>query len=98
MDEKEVMLGVPEDILDEIELTNAHAVIDIPENSIEVEIRCKVYHDGEIMYVSRMMSMNDVREAINKGEDFIDDNDVFTLTEKGQAYLDHSGGEDTRPF
>lgn len=98
MDKKEVMLGVPEDALDEIELTNAHAVIDIPENSIEVEIRCKVYHDGEIMHVSRMMSMNDVREAINKGEDFIDDNDVFTLTEKGKAYLDHSGGEDTRPF
>ena len=42
--------------------------------------------------------MQEVRDAISKAKDFIDDNDVFAITEKGRAYFDHDGGEDTPPF
>jgi len=84
---KEIMLGVPEEDL--IELINHRAMVELPEDSVEVELCAKVYHDGELINVSKKLSINDLREAFRKADDgYIDDDDRFVLTEKGIQWLE----------
>ena len=88
MDNKEVMLGVPEEGIDEIELKNHRAMVELPENAVEVELVCKVFHEGELLNVSRTLKMSDLRNAFQKADDgYIDDEDTFSITDAGLAYL-----------
>ena len=92
MAEKEIMLGVPEGSHDDIELTEHRAMIYLPENAVEVEIRATVFHDSELVNVSRKMQLEDLRTAFRKADDgYIDDDDRFVLTEKGIEWLEEHG-------
>ena len=78
--------------MEEIELMEHRAMVTLPENSVSVEINCKVFHDGEIINVSKTLSMEDIRTAFQKADDgYIDDDDTFVLTEKGLKWLEENG-------
>ena len=91
-EDDEIMLGVmPEE--DTVELMEHRAMICLPEDSVEVEINAKVFHDGEIVSVTKKMTMSDLRTAFKKADDgYIDDDDRFVLTEKGKAFFDELDG------
>jgi len=73
----------------EIELTSHWAVIEIPENAVEIKLECKVYENGGIINVGRTLGIAEVREAFRKADDgYIDDDDRFVLTEEGDRLLD----------
>ena len=89
MEQPEMMFGVPKEEQEMIELMNHRAMIELPENSVEVEIKCRVFHEGELLNVSRKMTMEELRTAFRKADDgYIDEDDSFVLTDKGLAYLD----------
>ena len=72
-----------------VELTNEYAIVEIPENCIELTLECKVYLDGKLQTVMRTMDMNAIREAFGEYEaaeecGYIPPNAIFTLTEKGK--------------
>lgn len=73
----------------EIELQSHRAMIEIPENALEIEMICKVYEDGGIIEAKRTLDMSDIREACRKADEgYIDDDDRFRLTDKGSAWLE----------
>ncbi len=81
-----------EEVMEEIELKEHRAMVTLPENSVCVEMNCRVFHDGEIINVSKTLSMEDVRTAFQKADDgYMDDDDRFTLTEKGLKWLEENG-------
>ena len=87
MKEKEVMFGVTEE--NTVTLTDHRAMVQLPENAVEIEINAKVFKDGTLLDVSKTLSMEDIREAFRKADDgYIDDDDVFTVTEKGLQWLE----------
>lgn len=89
MKEKEIMLGVPEDDTEMVELDEHRAMIYLPENAVEIEVKAKVYHEGEIIDASKKMTLEDIRDAFRKADDgYIDDDDVFYITDKGKALLE----------
>lgn len=89
MKEKEVMLGVPNEEISTVELISHRAMVELPEDSVEAEILCKVYHDGELINVTQKLQMSDLRESFRKADEgYIDDDDRFVLTDKGKAYLE----------
>lgn len=88
MDNKEIMLGVPAGC-EEIELMQHRAMVEMPEDAVEVTLSAKVYHNGELINVERVLSMSDIRTAFRKADDgYIDDDDRFVLTEKGMQWLE----------
>lgn len=89
MADKEIMLGVPDDEEEMIELQEHRAIVTLPENSVSVEIQAKVYQDGELVNVSKTLSMEDIRTAFRKADDgYIDEDDRFVITEKGLEWLE----------
>ena len=73
----------------EIELENHRAMIELPENAVEVELRCTVFNNGKLIDVSRVLGFGDIRNAFRKADDgYIDEEDKFVLTEKGRAYVE----------
>lgn len=86
---EEVMLGVPAEDQESIELMEHRAMIELPEDAVEAQIKVKVFHDGEIVDVVKTLKMSDLRTAFRKADDgYIDDEDTFVLTDKGMAYLE----------
>ena len=72
-----------------IELTTHRAMIEIPENSVEVQMIIKVYVDGEIKTVSSTLDQEMIREVFRKADDgYIDEDDRFVLTEKCLRYME----------
>ena len=72
-----------------IELTSVRAMIYVPENAVEGELTFTVYQDGELSKVTQTMDVKELREAIRNAEEgYIDEDDVFTLTDKGRQWLD----------
>lgn len=87
MNEKEIMLGVPEE---DVALTEHRAMVEMPENAVEVTLNAKVFYDGELITVHKVLDMNDIRTAFKKADDgYIDDEDRFCLTEKGIQWLEN---------
>ena len=73
----------------EVELMEHRAVVDVPEDSVELEIVAKVYHDGEIINVSKKYSMPEIRKIFRKADEgYIDDDDRFYITDKGREFLE----------
>lgn len=74
---------------DYIELQEHRAIINLPENTVELTITAKVFENGELQEVQTVYSMSQVREMFEKADDgYIDDNDRFVITEKGRAWLE----------
>lgn len=73
---------------DGIELSEDFIVLAIPRETVEVEIKAKIYHDGELLPVSKKMGMEEVREAFRKAETgYIDEDAEFVLTDKAKEFL-----------
>ena len=75
-----------------VELDNQYAIIEIPENCVELTLQCTVYLDGKLQTVMRTMSMKDIKDAFAEyavAEEcgYIPPDAVFTLTEKGEDWL-----------
>jgi len=74
---------------EEIELQEHRAMVYLPENAVSVWFNVAVYEDGEIVNVSKKMTMEELREAFRKADDgYIDEDDKFVITEEGKAYLE----------
>lgn len=72
--------------LEEIELTNERAILEIPENCVELTLNCTVFLDGKLQVVQRIMTMKEIQEAVRKADEgYIDEDDRFILTEKGKS-------------
>ena len=72
-----------------IELKNHRAIVEIPENSVEVIMHIKVFVDGEIKEVAAVFDQEMIRKAFQKADDgYIDEEDRFMITEKGLQYLE----------
>lgn len=73
----------------EIELAEKPLVLYVPEDSVEATVTVVVYIDGELQTVEKKLSMSDIREGFRDCEEnYIPEDAMFTLTEKGRAYLD----------
>ena len=71
-----------------IQLTERHAVIDLPENAIEIHITAKVYENGKIQEVGCVYTLEEIRKAFKEADDYIGPDDLFVLTDKGREFLD----------
>ena len=72
-----------------MELSEARAMVYIPENAVEVEINATIYENGKLIKVGKIMTMKEVQEAFRDAEEnYIDDNDKFVVTEKGLEWLE----------
>lgn len=72
-----------------IELESAWAVIDLPENVVNVELKADIYMDGEIKKVYRTLDMRELKEAFKRGESYFDADETYTITDKGLEYLEN---------
>ena len=73
----------------EVMLDQHRAMVELPENAVEVEMKCKVYHDGELISVSKVMDLSGLREAFRKADDgYIDEDDRLVITDKGREWLE----------
>lgn len=73
-----------QEVLNEVELETAYAIVQLPVDAVEVGIHAKVYIDGKIKTVQMGLSMKQIREAIQEADDYIGPDTVITLTEKGR--------------
>ena len=70
-------------------LENSYIVLEIPTATLEVTITAKVWHEGEVISVTRTMSFDEVKKAFKEAEDgYIPEDAVFALTEKGRKELE----------
>lgn len=70
----------------EIELEEEYAVILLPKNSVEIKMNVKVFENSELMTVSKLMSLDDIREAFKQADEgYIDPDATYTLTDKGKS-------------
>lgn len=84
MTEKQCMK--PENGPERVELASEYAVIELPRDAVWVNMTIKVMQNGEITEVSGQMGVDDIRKAFREAEDnYLPDDAVFTLTEKGRA-------------
>lgn len=74
---------------EQVELQSHFAVVELPDNTVEFELRCKVYESGKLIKVSRTFDMSAIQEAFRKAKDgYIDDDDRFVITEEGERWLE----------
>lgn len=77
-----------------IELNEHRAMINLPENTVELTVTAKVFEGGELHTVSLTYGMSQVREMFEKADKgYIDDDDRFVITEKGIAWLEELKNE-----
>lgn len=86
-----------------VELENEFIVIAVPSDTVEIEIRAKVWKNGNVINVGRTMSFDEVRNAMKEARDgYIPSNALFVLNpnaDKSQieelvsSYLEHSEGD-----
>ena len=72
-----------------VDLQEHRAMLYLPENAVEITVHAKVYHDGELIEVSNVYGISEIREAFRKADDgYIDEDDKFFITDKGIQYLE----------
>ena len=73
-----------------IQLQEQRAMVYLPTDAVEIEINATVYQNGKLYKVSRKLSNKEIQQSFKDAEDnYIEDNDVFVLTENGiQALKD----------
>lgn len=73
----------------EIELMDDRAMFYVPHNALEATLTFKIYLNGEVQTVYRNLTQDELQEAVRKAaEGYIDEDDVFTLTDEGRAYAE----------
>ena len=64
-------------------------MIYIPEHSVEITISAKVFENGKLINVEKVLTMGEVGDAIEDARlNYIEDDDKFVLTEKGRQWLE----------
>ena len=79
-----------EELEEEVELEFQRAVVELPVNTIEAMIQAVVYIDGSLETVTCTLNMEDVRKAFRRGEDCIEDDEIWQLTDKGREYIENN--------
>lgn len=73
----------------EVELKEHRAMICLPESAVEATMIVKVFHNGKLIEVKRVLGISDLRLAFQKADEgYIDDEDRFELTDKGREWLE----------
>lgn len=68
-----------------IELMERHAVIDIPEDTVSMDIQVHVLIDGKMETVQKGFGPQDIRAMFNKADKgYFADDDMWMLTDKGR--------------
>lgn len=69
-------------IMNEKEIKTMPFMFDIPENTLEIRIVCKIYEDGEIKTVhSTIKDMGEIRKGMIAGAEYDEANAVYELVE-----------------
>ena len=81
-----------------VELPSQYAVIDLPENAVEVTINAKVYLNGTLQDVTRVLNMQDIQRAFHEAEEgYIPTDAVFTLTDSGRQTAEQQEADGDAP-
>ena len=73
-----------------IEILNDRAMLYIPHNALEGKLEFKVYDNKtkSIITVYKTLNQDELQEAVKKADEgYIDDDDVFILTDKAKKEL-----------
>lgn len=70
--------------VEEMNLDEQGVILWIPENAVEVTLKCKILMDGKLVRVERTL---DNREIVEAHQEWEDNCVTYTLTEKGLKYL-----------
>lgn len=74
-----------------IEVAQDWAMILLPENTVKAEINVEVYdNDKGIIECQQSLNISDVRDAFRRACNYIDEDDVFALTDFGRKTLGES--------
>ena len=77
-----------------VELPTTNAVVEIPEDTIELEINATVLIDGKLTKVQRVMKNKEIQNALHEAaEGYIPTNAVIELTDEGRKYLEELKAE-----
>ena len=72
-----------------VELMTDYAVISLPSDSVWVDMTIKVMQNGKVIDVECQMDTQAIREAFREAdENYIADDAVYVLTEKGREIAD----------
>ncbi len=81
-------LLIKEICMKQVELNEEFIVIAIPSSACELDIKAKVYQDGEVISVGRTIGFEEIREMIKEAQDgYIPSDAVFSLTDLGEDVL-----------
>ena len=73
-----------QNVTQEFTLDEEYIVLAIPKTTLEVEIIAKVWHDEEVIKVSKTLPFEEVLAAFMEADQgYIPENAVFSLTDKG---------------
>lgn len=65
------------------------AMIYLPKNSVKITITAIIYENDELVSVSCDLDLSEIRKAFADAEEnYIEDEDIFVLTEKGKRSFD----------
>lgn len=74
---------------EEMELKESRAMVYLPENAVEVEIKATIFSNGELVKVGKIMALKEIQESFRDAEEnYIGPDDKFVLTEKGLKWLE----------
>lgn len=72
-----------------LKLESRYAVIELPANTVGVEIEATIIQDDELKKVSKKLGFKEVNYAFREAEEgYIAADDTLELTEKGKHYFD----------
>lgn len=73
---------------EEIELEQEYIVLSIPNESVEITITAKIFHNGELHTVTSKMGLAEIRAAVQEAKDgYIPSDAMFYLTPLGEEVL-----------
>lgn len=67
-----------------IELTEHGVILWIPEDTVELELSCKIMKDGKLIEVGKTLNNYELVEA---HQEWLNNCEKYILTEKGREYL-----------
>ena len=67
-----------------VELPELGVILWIPEDTVELTLKCKVMQDGKLVKYTKTLSNREIFEAHQEWEDKCE---TFVITEEGREYL-----------
>ena len=83
----------------EVILKDKYMVLAVPATAVEIEIKAKVWLDGEIRSVEKTMPFEEIRAAFQEADDcYIPSNATFSITDLGREELARLKAEQLKKF